>query len=359
MNSIEEIKTQHLIARAGYRDYLFREPQLHQLFLELTSRCNLRCEHCGSSCGDVPVIDLPADAIHELLSKVKHDFDISRMMLCITGGEPMLHPGFFGIMEDARSMGYRWGMTSNATLIDDAAAMRLRDAGMSTISVSIDGLPSTHDAMRGTPGAYDKAMRGINALLRLNCFKAVQVTTVVTQRNIGELDRLFDIMQGLDIDSWRLTAIEPIGRALKHPELLLTPENHRYLLSFIKSKRLQGIPLEYGCCHFLGLEYEREVRNWYYLCSAGRLIASVMANGDIGACLDIERNEKTIQGNIFRDDFTEVWKNRFGIFRQHLSERNESCRSCPVKLFCDGDSAHSWDFENDAPRLCMRGILFD
>ncbi len=359
MNKIEEIKVQHLNARADYRDSLFREPRLHQLFLELTSRCNLRCEHCGSSCGDVPMIDLPADAIHDLLVKVRQDFDISRMMLCITGGEPMLRRDFFDIMADAHSLGYNWGMTSNATLIDDSAARKLRDTGMRTISVSIDGLPATHDAMRGVPGAYKKAMNGIEALLHLNCFKAVQVTTVVSRRNIGELDALYEIMDGLDIDSWRLAAIEPIGRALEHPELFLTPDDHRLLLSFIKSKRLQGIPLEYGCCHYLGLEYEREVRDWYYLCSAGRLIASVMANGDIGACLDIERNEKTIQGNIFRDDFTEVWKTRFGIFRQHLAERNETCRTCPIKRFCDGDSAHSWDFEKDEPRLCMRGILFD
>ena len=185
------------------------------------------------------------------------------------------------------------------------------------------------------------------------------VTTVVTRRNIGELDALYEIMQGLDIDAWRLTGIEPIGRARLHPELLLTPEDHRALLGFIREERRKGMPVEYGCCHYLGMEYEREVRDWYWLCGAGRVVASVTAEGDICACLDIERNEKTIQGNIFRDDFTQVWRERFGIFRESLAERNAACRACPAKRFCDGDAHHSWDYEKDEPRLCMRGILFD
>ncbi len=358
MDQISELKTEHLNARAAYRDSLFREPRLHHLFLELTSRCNLHCEHCGSSCGDTPQTDLPAQAVHTLLEEVRQQFDLSCLLLCITGGEPLPRKDFFDMMSDARDLGYRWGMTTNATLIDPAVARKLKDAGMRTVSVSIDGLPGTHDAMRGVPGAYERAMHGIRALLDCGRFSNVQVTTVVSRRNIGELEALYEILRNIDIDSWRLTAIEPIGRALEHPELMLTPDDHRRLLSFIKEERLKGMPLEYGCCHYLGLEFEREVRDWYFLCSAGRTVASVMSNGDIGACLDIERTPKTIQGNIFRDSFTDVWKNRFSIFRQSLADRSEICRSCPSKRFCDGDSHHSWDYENDSSRLCMRGILF-
>ena len=53
-----------------------------------------------------------------------------------------------------------------------------------------------------------------------------------------------------------------------------------------------------------------------------------MANGDIGACLDIERRPETIQGNILRDDFTDVWYNKFDIFRKPLSDKNEKCKNC-------------------------------
>ena len=358
MRSVSEIKTEHLGLRADYRESLFREPRLQSFFIELTSRCNLRCAHCGSSCGDLPAADLPAPAIHRLLEDVRQHFDLSEIMLCVTGGEPLLRKDFFGIMADARDLGYNWGVTTNATLIDRETARKLKEAGMQTVSVSLDGLLETHDVMRGVNGSWEKAVSGLQALIECG-FQVIQVTTVVTRENFGELDDLYRILQEMDIDSWRLTPIEPIGRANSHPELMLTPEQHRQLLQFILQERLKQMPLEYGCSHYLGLTYEREVRDWYFLCGAGRTVASVAANGDICACLDIERTEKTVQGNIFRDSFPEVWQRRFGIFRQSLAERSATCRTCSVRRFCDGDSYHSWDFDKDEPRLCMKGILFD
>ena len=194
----DALKAEYLEARADYREQLFREPRLQNLFLELTTRCNLRCEHCGSSCGDVPPADLPAPVIHDLLVKVRRDFDISGLLLCITGGEPMLRKDFFDIMADAAALGYRWGMTSNATLIDAAAARRLRETGLRTISVSIDGLEATHDAMRGAPGAWQRAMAGIQALLDCGGFRHV-----IGRSNLGIGDVGIDIgniaVNGMDV----------------------------------------------------------------------------------------------------------------------------------------------------------------
>ena len=77
---------------------------------------------------------------------------------------------------------------------------------------------------------------------------------------------------------------------------MLDKDDYRYLIEYIRSKRKEGYPVTYGCSHYLGLDYEREVRDWYFLCTAGIYTASIMANGDIGACLDIERRPETIMG---------------------------------------------------------------
>ena len=358
-----EVKTAHMKQLKEHREKLYREPDLRQLFLELTLRCNERCLHCGSWCSD-PGKTMPAgeelsvETYHRFLDKIRKDFDLRRMMLCITGGEPLLRKEFFEIMDYAGKLGFSRGMTTNGTLIGAETAARLKQAGMKTVSVSIDGLPETHDSFRQTPGAYERAMRGIGAILAEGGFEAVQVTTVVHHKNIGELDRLYEIMCGLDIDSWRVINMEPMGRALCHPELMMTPEDYRRLFSFIREKRQEGMPVEYGCSHYLGTDYEHEVREWYFLCSAGIYVASIMANGDIAACLDIERRPELIQGNILRDDFTEVWKHGFQVFRKPLSDRNSTCRTCPEKDFCAGDAHHSWNYDEDRPRLCFRDILF-
>ena len=149
-----------------------------------------------------------------------------------------------------------------------------------------------------------------------------------------------------------------MGRAKQYPDLLLTKEDYRTMFEFIRNKRIAGEPVCYGCSHYLGMEYEHEVRDWYYHCTAGTYIASIMANGDITACLDIERRPEFIQGNILRDRFKDVWENGFRIFRKDLCEENAKCAACPEKQFCHGDSYHSWDFDKHEPLLCFKDILF-
>lgn len=359
MKTIRELKENHLDLLADYvSDHLYVQPELRHLFLELTLRCNEHCFHCGSSCDYTGSEDLSLEDYKRILDEVKEDFDYRKIQLCITGGEPLLRKDFFEIMAYAKKLGFRWGMTSNATLITKDIAHQLAECGMGTISVSIDGLEETHDELRGTKGGYARAMAGIQNLIDENAFQAVQITTVINHKNIEELDELFEIMKSIDIDSWRLANLEPIGRALLRPELMCTKEDYIRLFDFIREKRKQGYPVLYGCSHYLGLEYEAEVRDWYWLCNAGVYTASIMANGDIGACLDIERRQETIQGNIFKDRFCDVWKNRFEIFRRDFSEENETCRKCKEKKYCRGDARHSWDYEKMKPMICMKDILF-
>lgn len=356
---MKSVKERHMDQLADYVRGLYRKPRLRHLFLELTLQCNERCFHCGSSCTPMRSEDqLSLAEYRAILEQVKEDFDLTKLQLCITGGEPLLRPDFFEILGYAHELGFRWGMTSNAILITPEIARRLAETGMETISVSIDGLRETHDLLRGTPGGYDLAMRGIRNLLELGRFRAVQVTTVVNHENIGELDELFAIMDGLDIDSWRVVNLEPIGRALQWPSRMLTREDYLRLFSFIREKRQAGYPVEYGCSHYLGPAWERELRDWYWICNAGIYTASIMANGDIGACLDIERRPETIQGNIRQSRFRDVWEKRFELFRRDLSAGSAFCEGCAHAGHCRGDAHHSWDYDKNEPLLCFRDLLF-
>ena len=353
-----DIKNAHMKQLAEYREELKKKPVLKDLFLELTTRCNERCLHCGSYCGEIQNNELTLEQYMTFLDQIKADFNINDFMLCITGGEPLLRKDFFCIMDYANRLGFKWGMTSNGILITPEVAEKLATVGMQTISISIDGLEETHDAFRQTPGGYKKAMQGIQNLINVGKFKHIQVTTVVTHQNIGELDQLFDIFDKIDIDSWRVINIEPMGRAKQHPELLLTKEDYKYLMEFIRTKRINGEPVEYGCSHYLGTEYEREIRDWYFLCGAGVYVASITTNGDIISCLDIERRPEFVQGNILTDNFKDVWFNKFKEFRIDLSDLNETCKNCSECDKCHGDSFHSWNFDENKPNLCFKDILF-
>ena len=355
----EKQKRKHLQQLADYRDQqLRRSPRLHTLFIEMTEKCNEHCRHCGSWCGDYTVRDpISGDEIKSFLDQVKEDFDISGIRLCITGGEPLLRPDFFDIMSYAKRLGYQWGMTSNGTLITPENAKKLYECGMRTVSVSVDGLRETHEWFRQVP-CYDATMEGIRNLLACP-FEHVQITTVVHGRNISELEEMYRQFSTIGVRSWRVINIEPMGRAKEQPELLLNPRQLRQMFAFIREKRFAG-PMEvtYGCSHYLGVPYERELRPWYFLCGAGVYTASMTAGGDFVSCLDLERRPELIEGNVRTDRFKDVWEKKYRIFRTDWRKVGK-CADCPHYRFCAGDSFHSWDFDKMEPLLCLKGILFE
>ncbi len=352
------LKHAHLQQIAERRRAKYAFPELRHLFLELTLQCNEHCLHCGSRCDAGKSPEVPTNLLLDILSDAKARLDTSRTMLCITGGEPLLRRDFFDLMERAAALGYSWGMTTNGVLITPQVAHDLARCGMKTVSVSIDGMRDSHDAFRCRRGSFDEALEGTWNLLREDAFQNVQITTVVSKWNIDELDAMFAEFDKLPIDSWRLATIEPMGRALDHPDLMLDDDDVRRLMWFIREKRLDDYPLSYGCCHYLGEDWEHEVRDFYFQCSAGIYTASIMANGDIASCLDIERRPEFVQGNVYRDDFVDVWQDGFASMRRELAELDPRCAACRERDFCAGGSWHSFDFDAHRQRVCMKGVLF-
>ena len=270
----------------------------------------------------------------------------------------MLHPSICTVIKLAREAGFSVGITTNGTLIDPMLAYRLAFSGLDTVAVSLDGIGPIHDAFRRSEGAFERALHGIWSLRSAGL--EPQVITVVHRDNIYHLNEMYCFLSELGIYSWRIVNMEPIGRALDHPELLLGSHETRMLLSFIRQKRYDlenEMEVTFGCSHFLSYEFEREVRDYYFQCGAGIQAASILANGDIVACLDVERREDLIQGNAYTDDFASVWKTRFQPFREDRSLKSNTCGRCEFRDACMGDSAHTWNYDANEPAYCVAGIL--
>ena len=352
------IKTRDMHRLAEYRKYLRSHPRLTYLFAELTDRCNLSCLHCGSSCGDGRGRNLDTALLLRTLEDVSQDFEPRTVMICLTGGEPLLHPDFFTIADRIHSLGFPWGITTNGTLIDSARAQKMAALGLNSVTLSLDGLEETHDALRRVKGSFRKVLSAVEHLHSAGI--KVQITSVIHTGNYCELERMFELMCDLKVESWRVINIEPIGRALEHPELLLSDKQMLGLLNFIREKRYSAsTPMDvcFGCSHYLSFEYEHELRDNYFICGSGIYVASILCNGDIYSCLDIERRPELIQGNISRDRFSEVWRNGFREFRSDRTELCEECRRCAEREFCAGDSTHTWDFDANMPMFCIKSIV--
>lgn len=167
---------------------------------------------------------------------------------------------------------------------------------------------------------------------------ASDVVTCVNARTLPRLEEFRDMLLDGGIRSWRIFTIFPVGRAAEYPSLQLSDEQFTALMEFIARTRKEGkIDLSYGCEGFLG-GYETEVRERFYQCQAGISVASIRVDGAISGCTSIRSNFH--QGNIYSDDFWEVWQNRFEKFRNREWAHKGICADCKWFKHCLGNGMH-------------------
>ncbi len=189
-----------------------REPSKPLTLLFLVNKgCNLRCAFCDLWEGKEQV---PVDRALRLLDEARA---IGTKTLVLTGGEPLLHPGIFALVRAARDRGMGVNITTNGTLVERHYA-QLVAAGVDSLSFSIDGLPETHDALRGQPGAHRRTWHALLKVLHDRKIGA-NVYFTVTNRNVRELVPVWEEVRraGAGFDFW------PVNDA---PSLYLTsPED--------------------------------------------------------------------------------------------------------------------------------------
>jgi len=193
--------------------------------------------------------------------------------------------------------------------------------------------------MRNSERSYEKALEAIRLLGNTPRINA-DVVTCVNQRNIFQLNEIHKNLIETGIKAWRLFTITPIGRAAEMEELSLTKEQYRYFMDFMVEKRNDHrIRTSFSCEAYTG-EYEEKVRDGFFFCRAGTHIGSILADGGISACPNIDR--ALVQGNIYTDRFIDVWNNRFEIMRNRSWTKTGICAECPDYSFCEGSGMHWW-----------------
>ena len=320
---------------------LVREHPLKQLFWECTLRCNLACRQCGSDCKQISAIkDMPKEDFGRVLDSVAAATDSHKVMINITGGEPLCRPDLEACGRMIYEKEFPWGMVTNGLALTPQRYEKLLRSGLRAMTISLDGIGETHDWMRSHKGSFEKASAAIKMVIESGEI-AFDVVTCVNKRSYAQLADIKEFLISLGLKEWRLFTVFPVGRAAQDPELQLFNEEFRGLMEFIKATRKEGrIMAEYGCEGFLG-NYEGEVRSHFYTCQAGITVGSVLADGSISACPSIRSDFH--QGNIYQDDFMEVWNNRFLPFRDRSWMHKDQCASCKVWKYCKGNGMHLRD----------------
>lgn len=156
-----------------------------------TRTCNLKCVHCYTDSENKRYSgELTTDEGLKLIAQLR-DFSIPSLLF--SGGEPLVRPDLFTLIERASNLSIRPVISTNGTLIDRAVAQRIKDSGVVYVGISLDGMENVNDNFRGVKGAFSKAMAGFANLGAVG--QRVGLRLTLTRKNFEDLDRIFDFIE--------------------------------------------------------------------------------------------------------------------------------------------------------------------
>ena len=217
---------------------LFSEKPI-MVFWETTRACLLSCVHCRASAIKQP---LPGELTTEegirLIDQVA-SFGKPSPIMVFTGGDPLLRKDLFELLSHAADRGVRFAVSPAVTeLLTRDALRRIKAAGVSAISVSLDGASAqTHDSIRRIEGTYDRTVQAMKDALSVGL--NVQVNTLVMKSNYTELPRLFHLVRTLGVKTWELFFLVKVGRGAEVEDL--TPEENESVCNFLYDASFYGL----------------------------------------------------------------------------------------------------------------------
>lgn len=276
----------------------------------LTDRCNLACRHCyqrgithAEMTGDR--IAYFVDDIRNMLDDWSNDYDLDiNGSLQLTGGEPLLRDDLIEIIGAGRARAFETYLMTNGTLVESEYAKKLRKAGVSAVQVSIEGMPETHDKVRG-PGSYDKAAAGIRALVDAGV--EVTVNATLTKMNLHEIEDMARKTKEMGATRIGFARLVPEGHGDKMTAEMLSPAEVETAYRTIKNLRVDGLqastrdPL--NCLINEGGQTVSCGSVSVAGCAAGLSGVSIMPDGTVMPC----RRMNIGIGNINETTLREIW----------------------------------------------------
>jgi radical SAM protein with 4Fe4S-binding SPASM domain len=319
---------------------LVEEHPLRYVFLEVTRRCNLACAYCGSSCTPKAAREeLPTSHWIEIVRQIASDFDPATIMVAVTGGEPLLKEGVDELFRELHTLGFGYGMVTNGFFLDIERARKLVEAGMGSISISMDAPTDLNDRLRGK-GASEKVSQAVGALRAAGFGGKLEIISTITKPVVPLLSDMREHVASLRIPLWRVAPVMPIGRAAARPDLIPSAADVREILEFVRAARRDGFTPapEFSEEGFVGNRFEGCVRPYLCQCRAGVTIAGILCDGRIGACPEL--GNAFVQGDIRTERLKDVWQTRYEVFRDRSWTKVGHCAQCEQYDKCQGGAMH-------------------
>jgi MoaA/NifB/PqqE/SkfB family radical SAM enzyme len=322
----------------------YQVPAVRCAKIKVTARCNLRCSFCQYWRMREPD-ELSTEEYCRVLEELAA---LGCVKVHFSGGEATLRKDLFDLLARAVQLGMKANLTTNGTLLNEARARALVEAGTHSVSLSLDGPDAkSHDALRGVPGAFDRTRKGIDLLARARerarSRMKLRLNTVLTRHNYRRLPEIVELAADLGMVEVHPMPVDERG---DEPLNRLGKKEIRHFNTYVaplalEARRRAGFSVAPHLVYPFGqaeadLSYSargRYARGYFeeHVCYVPWLHIFIAWNGDVFLCC-MARGKTDPLGNVRRASVAEVFNGEpyRRIRAQFLTQRPAVCHRCDM-----------------------------
>ena len=336
----------------------------HVISWNLTKACNLLCTHCYLPTNSFQQFNPTNHSIIKsgqpqfTTQDTKDELDTNNalkvideiaelnpnIILILTGGEPLLRRDLFDLSRYASRKGMMVLLGTNACLINDDVARKLKDNGFSGIGISLDSIhPYIHDSIRGMKGSWKMAVEGMKACKRQGL--EIQIQTTVFKKNYDEIPKLVAFAHDMGARVFNLFFLVCTGRGQDITDITSKQYEDALKQIYKLHNQYEGTMLVSAKCapHYRRIAYEMNPESAlvkYYSggCPAGTNYCRITPEGNVTPCPYMD----TSCGNLREKSFAEIWNNSTILKELRESELKGRCGECEFESMCKGCRARAY-----------------
>lgn len=302
------------------------------VIFELTYRCNLSCQHCLVNAGRAEPNELATVEVLAILDQFK---EMKVFTVNFGGGEPLLRPDFYKIMQYASDLNFGIIFSTNGYSVDAHVLDQLSNIKSFALQISVDGLEATHDQFRGIKGSFSKAIWALKEFSDRGYHTTM--STMLLKTNLHEMRPLIDLALSLGVSALKLSTFMPAGRgdrnsekyALTQAELIQAAE----LILAEKQKHDGNFYIDNKATYPWLFEKNQRgsscsPRSLQIGCSAARTNIVISPTGEVYPCPFLHQFSA---GNLRERRLADIWNHAesFSLFRQlNTNQLSGKCSSC-------------------------------
>lgn len=328
-----------------------------------TNNCNLKCKHCYQSAEALDAVRRERElSLEERLRVIDILADRNIPSLFFSGGEPLIEDDFWPVFKKAKDMGFYTSIATNGTLIDEDMAKRIADIGVGYAQVSIDAAdPERHDEIRGVPGMWERAVRGLENLLEEGVTTCIAYTHMKeTHEQVREIFKLREKLGAYKVVVYNYI---PVGRGgfENDPTPEQREELHKIMYDELDAGRhvIATTDPTFGAycrinqskslvlAHYADLKADElgAIADIVGGCGAGRAYGAIQPDGMFTPCVYMPNMNI---GNVLEQPFDEIWKEH-PMMKMFKTRDRVNCDNCGEENenVCGGCRARAYQYFKD------------